>query len=104
MGDEEDPNLRLLALSDGVIAVAITLLVLDIRLPEGFGEYSDSQLWAALVALWPRLLAYLLSFYVITNFWFSHRSKFNAIVKTDRRLMWINMLILIIEKLVPFTT
>jgi uncharacterized membrane protein len=104
MGDEEDPNLRLLALSDGVIAVAITLLVLDIRLPEGFGEYSDSQLWAALVALWPRLLAYLLSFYVIANFWFSHRSKFNAIVKTDGRLMWINMLFLLTVGLVPFTT
>ena len=104
MGDEEDPNLRLLALSDGVIAVAITLLVLDIRLPEGFGEYSDSELWAALVALWPRLLAYLLSFYVIANFWFSHRSKFNAIVKTDGRLMWINMLFLLTVGLVPFTT
>src|SRR3569833_4330037 len=104
MGDEEDPNMRLLALSDGVIAVAITLLVLDIRLPEGFGEFSDGELWAALVALWPRLLAYLLSFYVIATFWFSHRSKFNAIVKTDGRLMWINMLFFLFVGLVPFTT
>ncbi len=104
MGDEEDPNLRLLALSDGVIAVAITLLVLDIRLPEGFGEFTDAELWAALVALWPRILAYLLSFYVIANFWLSHRSKFNHIVKTDGRLMWINMLFLLTVGLVPFTT
>ena len=104
MGDEEDPNLRLLALSDGVIAVAITLLVLDIRLPEGFGELSDGELWAALVALWPRFLAYLLSFYVIANFWFSHRAKFNHIIKTDGRLMWINMLFLLTVGLVPFTT
>jgi len=43
MGDDEDPNARLLALSDGVIAVAITLLVLDIRLPEGFGELDDTH-------------------------------------------------------------
>ena len=104
MGDEEDPNLRLLALSDGVIAVAITLLVLDIRLPEGFGEYSEAELWSALVALWPRILAYLLSFYVIAHFWFSHRSKFRRIVKTDGRLMWINMLFLLTVGLVPFTT
>ncbi len=104
MEDEEDPNLRLLALSDGVIAVAITLLVLDIRLPEGFGEFNDTELWAALVALWPRILAYLLSFYVIAQFWFSHRSKFNRIVKTDSRLMWINMLFLLTVGLVPFTT
>jgi uncharacterized membrane protein len=104
MGDDEDPNMRLVALSDGVIAVAITLLVLDIRLPEGFGEFSDVQLWSALVALWPRMLAYLLSFYVIANFWLSHRSKFNHIVKTDGRLMWINMLFLLTVGLVPFTT
>jgi uncharacterized membrane protein len=101
---EENPNSRLLAFSDGVIAVAITLLVLDIRLPEGFGELNDTQLWAALVALWPRMLAYLLSFYVIANFWFSHRSKFNHIVKTDGRLMWLNMLFLLTVGLLPFTT
>ena len=104
MGDDEDPNGRLLALSDGVIAVAITLLVLDIRLPEAFGEFSDAQLLAALLALWPRILAYLLSFYVIAQFWFSHRSKFNRIVATDGRLMWINMLFLLTVGLVPFTT
>ena len=93
-----------MALSDGVISVAITLLVLDIRLPDGFGEFSDAQLWAALVALWPRILAYLLSFYVIAQFWFSHRSKFNHIVKSDNGLMWINMLFLLTVGLVPFTT
>ena len=104
MGDDENPNARVLALSDGVIAVAITLLVLDIRLPEGFGEFTDTQLWSALVALWPRMLAYLLSFVVIGSFWFSHRAKFNHIVKTDGALMWINLLFLLTVGLVPFTT
>lgn len=101
---EENPNTRLLALSDGVIAVAITLLVLDIRLPEGFGGFTDQELWGALVNLWPRMLAYLLSFYVIANFWLSHRSKFSHIIKTDGRLTWINMLFLLTVGLVPFTT
>jgi uncharacterized membrane protein len=104
MGDDENPNGRLMALSDGVVSVAITLLVLDIRLPEGFGEFGDTALWSAIVALWPRILAYLLSFYVIANFWFSHRSKFNHIVKTDGRLMWINMLFLLTIGIVPLTT
>lgn len=103
-GGHEDPNLRLLALSDGVVAVAITLLVLDIRLPEGFGEMADAQLWDALVGLRPRLFAYLLSFLVIASFWMSHRSKFKDIVRTDGRLMWINMLFLLTIGLVPFTT
>ncbi len=100
----EDPNLRLLALSDGVIAVAITLLVLDIRLPEGFGSLDDQRLWAALLELWPRILAYLLSFVVIASFWMSHRAKFNRIAKSDGALMWINMLFLLTIGLVPFTT
>jgi uncharacterized membrane protein len=101
---EENPNARLLALSDGVIAVAITLLVLDIRLPEGFGGFSDAELASALLALWPRMLAYLLSFVVIASFWISHRAKFNAITGSDGPLMWINMLFLITIGLVPFTT
>lgn len=101
---EENPNARLLALSDGVIAVAITLLVLDIRLPEGFADYSDAELWAALVALWPRILAYLISFAVIGSFWTNHRAKFSHIVRTDAGLNWIGMIFLLTIGLVPFTT
>jgi len=99
-----EANTRLMALSDGVIAVAITLLVLDIHLPEAFENWSDAQLWSALVALWPRLLAYLLSFFVIGNLWNSHRAKFEAIVKSDAGLIWINMLFLLTIGLLPFTT
>jgi uncharacterized membrane protein len=101
---DENPNARLLALSDGVIAVAITLLVLDIRPPDGFGEMNDAQLWAALLALGPRIFAYLLSFMVIASFWLSHRATFNRIDKTDSGLIWINMIFLLTVGLVPFTT
>lgn len=100
----DDPNLRTLALSDGIIAVAITLLVLDIRLPDNFGEMTDAQLWAALVGLKSRLFAYLLSFAVIGSFWVNHRSKFNWIARSDQRLLWINLLFLLTICLVPFTT
>ena len=104
MGDDENPNARLLALSDGVIAVAITLLILDIRLPEGFGSFTDAQLWDALVALKPRFFAYLLSFVVIGGFWMNHSARFNHIVKADGALLWINVLFLLTMSLVPFTT
>jgi len=101
---EENPNARLLAFSDGVIAVAITLLVLDIRLPEDFSHWSDAELWSALVALWPRLLAYLLSFFVIGNLWNSHRSKFEKITGSDARLCRSICFFLLTIGLVPFTT
>lgn len=104
MGDDENPNARLLALSDGVVAVAITLLVLDLRLPEGYGEFSDPQLWSALLDLWPRVLAYLISFAVIGVYWINHHAKFRRIVGTDQRLMMINLVFLLFISVVPFTT
>jgi uncharacterized membrane protein len=104
MDDEENPNLRLLALTDGVIAITITLLVLELRLPEGFGDYTDAELWAALLGVWPRFLAYLLSFAVIGSFWLNHRAKFEHIVKSDGGLLWINMIYLLTMSIVPFTT
>lgn len=51
---KQDPNERVVLFSDAAIAITITLLVLDIRLPEGFGEFDDASLWQALVALAPR--------------------------------------------------
>ncbi|MEP7240778.1 MAG: TMEM175 family protein [Devosia sp.] len=101
---EENPNTRLEAFSDGVVAVAITLLVLDIRLPDGVGELSDAQLWAALGAMWPRLMAFLISFAVIGVYWINHRAKFRYIVKSDRALLLINLLFLLFVCIVPFTT
>jgi uncharacterized membrane protein len=58
----------------------------------------------ALLALWPRIFSYLLSFLVIASFWLSHRSKFNRIVATDGQLLWINLIFLLTIGLMPFTT
>lgn len=102
--NEENPNARLEAFSDGVIAVAITLLVLDIRLPEGFGSFTDARLWDALVELKPRFLADLISFGVIGIYWINHHAKFRHIVKSSRPLLFINMLFLLFVCIVPFTT
>ena len=105
-GDEnrENPNGRLLAFSDGVIAVAITLLILEIRLPEDFGEFSDAELWAALLALWPRFMAFLISFAVIGVYWLNHHRKFDLIVKSDTGLKWLNLLFLLTICVIPFVT
>lgn len=99
-----NPNERLVLFSDAVIAITITLLVLEIRLPEGFGEFDDSALWHALLELAPRFLAYLISFMVIGVYWLNHHAKFGHIEKSSRGLLSINLLFLLFIGVVPFTT
>jgi uncharacterized membrane protein len=72
---EEKETGRLEAFSDGVFAVAITLLVLNIKLPLN-NQLDDSQLWSALASQWPALLAFVTSFFTIGIMWFtsSHQS------------------------------
>ena len=64
---------RLLALSDGVFAIAMTLLALDLRLPDLSTDASDAQLRHALADDWRSYLAFLISFYVVANYWGVHR-------------------------------
>jgi uncharacterized membrane protein len=95
---------RLIFFSDAVIAIAITLLVLEIRLPVGAGELNNRELVQALLALWPKYLAYGISFLVIASFWMGHQRKFRHIRAVDRRLMWLNLLLLGTVAFIPFPT
>ena len=92
---------RILALSDGVFAIALTLLILDIAVP---ATTSDDELGKALLNLWPRYLAYLLSFLVIARFWVIHHQTFKLIVRDDATLVWLNFLLLIFIAFLPFPT
>jgi uncharacterized membrane protein len=102
-GDEvADEGLgRLLALTDGVFAIALTLLVIQIALPEGT---SDARLGAALVALGPHYFAYVLSFAVIARFWIAHHAAFRYIRRYDDTLIWLNLLLLMLVAFLPFPT
>lgn len=95
---------RLVFFSDAVYAIAITLLVIDLRLPEGAGELDSAALARVLWAMWPQLLSYVLSFLVIGSFWSNHHRKFRSINRFDRRLMWINLLLLMVIAFIPFPT
>ena len=95
---------RLVFFSDAVYAIAITLLVIDLRLPVGSGELNNSELASALWAMWPQLLSYVLSFLVIGSFWSSHHRKFRYINRFDHRLMQINLLQLMVIAFIPFPT
>jgi uncharacterized membrane protein len=92
---------RILALSDGVFAIAITLLILEIAVP---ATASDAGLPKALLGLWPRYVAYVLSFVVIARFWVIHRLTFRLIARDDAALVWLNLVLLMFVAFLPFPT
>jgi uncharacterized membrane protein len=91
---------RLEAFSDGVFAIVITLLILDIRFPEV--EYS--QFKETLVSLLPRILAYVMSFIIIGLYWVVHHNSMHAMKKIDRGFLWLNILLLLCMSFIPFPT
>jgi len=95
---------RLVMFSDGVIAIAITLLVLDIRLPELPASADSAALAAALLSIAPKIVAYGLSFLVVGEFWYVHHMRFTYIRRCDARLIWLNMLFLMTIGFVPFAS
>jgi uncharacterized membrane protein len=95
---------RLLFFSDAVFAIAITILVLDLRLPAGANSADDHQLLILLTGLWPKYLAYILSFWVIGLYWISHHRKFLHINRFDNRLLSLNLLLLMVVAFIPFPT
>lgn len=98
---------RLIFFSDAVFAIAITLLVLDIRLPEGASRefsYTNFELLSQLLGIWPKYLAYGVSFLVVGLFWMNHHRKFRVLTAYDRRLMMLNLLLLMTVAFLPFPT
>lgn len=95
---------RLVFFTDAVFAIAITLLALEIRLPAGETALTERQLAGQLLRMWPQYLAYILSFLVIGVFWMGHHRRFSHIERLDRRLMWLNLLLLMSVAFLPFPT
>lgn len=90
---------RLQAFSDGVIAIAITLLVLELRVPGG-----EPHLRSLLIDLWPKYAAYALSFVVIGIIWVNHHSLFARITRITRVLLFLNLALLMGIAFLPFPT
>jgi uncharacterized membrane protein len=90
---------RLEAFSDGVFAIAITLLVLEIKVPP-----HGIPLEAGLLRLWPSYLAYMVSFLVIGAIWINHHAMFRHIVRVDDKLLLLNILHLMLIAFLPFPT
>lgn len=95
---------RLTFFSDAVFAIAMTLLALDLRLPAGGESPSNAQLLTQLLGLWPKYLAYVVSFMAIGTFWLGHHRRFRLIRRCDRGLLALNLLFLMVIAFVPFPT
>jgi len=96
---------RLGALSDGVFAVAVTLIVLEIHVPVLATDHpSNTDLWNALLPLWPRFLTYLLSFMTLGIFWNGQQTQLQYMARADRHLAWIHIAFLAAVALMPFST
>ncbi|HSP13544.1 MAG TPA: TMEM175 family protein [Thermoanaerobaculia bacterium] len=99
--DRREETSRVEAFSDGVFAIAMTLLILEIRTPE---HVEPGALPAALFALWPSYLAFLTSFFTIGVMWMNHHRLFNLIGQSDQGLLIANLLLLLCVTFIPFPT
>jgi uncharacterized membrane protein len=91
---------RLEAFSDGVFAIVITLMVLEIKVP----HVELAHLNEALVELTPKFLSFILSFIIIGVYWVSHHNMMHFIGKVDRNALWLNILVLLTVCIIPFPT
>lgn len=95
---------RIGALSDGVFAIAMTLIVLEIHLPDPKPLHTDADLWAALQTLAPQVVTYLLSFLTLGIFWSGQQTQLNQLDRSDRHLAWIYIGFLAGVAIMPATT
>ena len=88
---------RLEAFSDGVIAIIITIMVLELKVPDGTG-------WADLAPVLPKLSSYVLSFVFVGIYWNNHHHTLHTATRVDSRVLWANLHLLFWLSLIPFTT
>jgi uncharacterized membrane protein len=97
-------NSRIEAFSDGVFAIAITLLVLELKVPPVASVHSISDLWNGLIHLWPSYFAFTLSFGILLVSWVNHHYLFNILDKSSRPFLYANGFLLFTITFMPFPT
>ncbi len=93
---------NLINFSDAVFAIAITLLVIDIKLPEGLAG-GGGYLLSALVDLWPNFLSYVISFVVIAVYWYNYHKIIYYAAEADNKITFLNIVFLFTVTIMPFT-
>ncbi|MBN8837659.1 MAG: DUF1211 domain-containing protein [Sphingobacteriia bacterium] len=96
---------RIALFSDAVFAIAITLLIIEIKIPEIHpGEISDQELWHVLVQASPKFIGFFVSFFVVGLYWLGHHRLFAYVINTNSKLLWSNLLFLLPIVMMPFST
>ncbi len=98
----KNENSRIEAFSDGVFAIAITLLILEIKVPPLSSVHSTQDLWNGLIKLWPSYLAFSLSFCVLLISWINHHYLFNLLEGSSRPFLYANGFLLLTITFMPF--
>ncbi len=95
---------RLILFSDAVFAIAITLLVIEIKVPHIEGSLNDQIVITELIHLLPKFFGFVFSFFIIGIYWTVHHRMFSYLISYDNKLIWLNILFLFSIALMPFTT
>lgn len=96
---------RMILFSDAVFAIAITLMIIDIKVPEMPREQAtDSHLLFMLRQMTPKFISFLISFFLIGQYWRVHHRLFGYVINFNERLIWLNLLFLFAIVLMPFST
>lgn len=95
---------RIEGLTDGIFSTVMTVLVLSLSVPIIVGGSVNAKLLIDLQSLWPNFVAYVVSFVVLGVYWVGHHSMFHFIKRTNRMILWLNMMFLLCIGLIPFST
>lgn len=95
---------RIEALSDGIFAIVMTLLILEIHVPDLPRTAPNVAVVPALLALWPKFASYIVAFASLGVFWVGHHTMYHVIRRADRTLLWLNIVFFMFVSLLPFST
>ena len=95
---------RIEALSDGIFAIVMTLLILEFHVPTLPSNAPNVEVTPTLIALWPKFVSYIVTFVSLGFFWVGHHIMYHAIRRADRTLLWLNIFFFMFVSLLPFST
>lgn len=102
--EEFHKNERIIMFSDGVFAIVVTLLVLELKTPHLANEVSSAELLIALTGMMPKFISFILSFLFVVMLWVAHNIWYRTLDKTNTTVMWLNNLFLLLVCFIPFPT